>query len=129
MHVKNPDLGLDQVMVRTIDAFEGGEKELAIMDLTVSERIGFLPLPNRIKVGLTRGRTGLYVFLNRDAIQVEKRKGSLYARYYDDRGHLRDVVSYVDDHDMYVSTDRVLHEAARNMQHDCLYDIDEDLIG
>jgi hypothetical protein len=62
-------------------------------------------------------------------MQVEKCKGSLYARYYDDRGHLRDVVSYVYDYDMYVSTDRVLHEAARNMQYDCLYDIDEDLFG
>jgi hypothetical protein len=47
LHGRNRNLGLDQVMVRRIDAFQGREKEVIILDLTVSARIGFLSLPNR----------------------------------------------------------------------------------
>jgi hypothetical protein len=75
---------------------------------------------------MSRGKSGLYVVLNRDAMQIEKCERSPVSRYHDSREHLRDAVPYADEHDMYVSTDQVLSQAARDMQYDCPYESDGD---
>ena len=53
-----------QVVCNTVDAFQGREADLAILSVTRSniyKRPGFLSSPERINVGLSRGRNGLCI--------------------------------------------------------------------
>ena len=53
-----------EVICHTVDAFQGREADLAIFSVTrsnVFSRAGFLAAPERINVGLSRGRNGLSI--------------------------------------------------------------------
>jgi superfamily I DNA and/or RNA helicase len=53
-----------EVVCHTVDAFQGREADLAIFSVTrsnVHKRAGFLSSPERINVGLSRGRNGLCI--------------------------------------------------------------------
>jgi superfamily I DNA and/or RNA helicase len=53
-----------EVVCHTVDAFQGREADLAIFSVTRSnthKRAGFLSSPERINVGLSRGRDGLCI--------------------------------------------------------------------
>jgi superfamily I DNA and/or RNA helicase len=53
-----------EVVCHTVDAFQGREADLAIFSVTrsnVLKRAGFLGSPERINVGLSRGRNGLCI--------------------------------------------------------------------
>jgi superfamily I DNA and/or RNA helicase len=52
------------VVCNTVDAFQGREADLAILSVTrsnIHKRAGFLSSPERINVGLSRGRNGLCI--------------------------------------------------------------------
>jgi len=48
---------------------QGSEREFIIVDLTVTDDLGFLSLTNRINVALSRARSGLLVIGNYTALE------------------------------------------------------------
>ncbi|KIM23243.1 hypothetical protein M408DRAFT_264970, partial [Serendipita vermifera MAFF 305830] len=64
----------DQVLLRTVDNFQGEEADVVLLSLVRNPgegrpgSIGFLKSPNRVNVALTRARHGLYVFGNGDLL-------------------------------------------------------------
>jgi hypothetical protein len=69
MQVKRGDPKIREILVRKVDGFQGGEQDICILDLTVTNRLGFLKEGNRINVGLSRGRWGLYIVGNIKAME------------------------------------------------------------
>ncbi|EFA85443.1 Regulator of nonsense transcripts-like protein [Heterostelium album PN500] len=49
------------VVVNTVDGFQGAEKDIIIFSCVRSEKIGFLKDTRRINVGITRARRALYI--------------------------------------------------------------------
>lgn len=60
--------GLADIRVRTVDGVQGGEAPVVILDMTITDRLGFLTKPNRLNVALSRGKSALYVLVNRQSI-------------------------------------------------------------
>ena len=50
--------------MRKIDALQGGECNICIFDMTISNRIGFMRSAHRLNVALGRGQCGLYIIGN-----------------------------------------------------------------
>ncbi|EEH05190.1 DNA helicase [Histoplasma capsulatum G186AR] len=77
----HPQIGqkLLDIVITTIDGFQGREREVCIVDLTCTERIGFLHAAQRINVALSRAKCGLYVVGNVRAMS-EDRKYQGYRR-------------------------------------------------
>lgn len=81
------------VRVRTVDASQGGESSVVVLDSVTPGGpefpIGFVRDPNRLNVGLTRARDGLLVVGSADmASSGHKTKGkSLWARLIADMSH------------------------------------------
>jgi hypothetical protein len=48
--------GLADIRVRTVDGVRGGEAPVVILDMTITDRLGFLTKPNRLNVALSRER-------------------------------------------------------------------------
>ncbi|KAJ5925547.1 hypothetical protein N7454_008186 [Penicillium verhagenii] len=72
-HVQSPQLGFNQVNVRKVDSFQGQESSVVILDVTFTEKLGFMSIPNRWNVALSRARNALYVLCDRSGI---RKKGS-----------------------------------------------------
>jgi regulator of nonsense transcripts 1 len=49
------------VRVHTIDSFQGCESPVVIFDTTATSRLQFLADPNRLNVGVSRARSGMYI--------------------------------------------------------------------
>ena len=85
---------LEQVEVKTVDGFEGREKEIIIFSTVRNNsqgQIGFLADRRRLNVGLTRAKRGLFVIGSLQTLQssiaikhpmVRARKGAASWRRY-----------------------------------------------
>ncbi|KAF3919591.1 hypothetical protein ABW20_dc0103356 [Dactylellina cionopaga] len=61
------NIGPDRVRVATVDSFQGEENEVVVLSLCRSNQsnsIGFLSIPNRVCVALSRAKRGFYMFGN-----------------------------------------------------------------
>ncbi|KAJ5808791.1 hypothetical protein N7474_010060 [Penicillium riverlandense] len=67
-HLQSPQLGFNQVDVRKVDSFQGQESSVVILDVTFTEKLGFMSVPNRWNVALSRARKALYVLCDRSGI-------------------------------------------------------------
>ncbi|KAJ6257563.1 hypothetical protein Dda_7348 [Drechslerella dactyloides] len=59
--------GDDRIRVATVDSYQGEENEIVILSLcrsNMSGSIGFLSIPNRVCVALSRAKRGFYMFGN-----------------------------------------------------------------
>ncbi|KAK6505706.1 hypothetical protein TWF481_007598 [Arthrobotrys musiformis] len=60
-------IGKDRIRVATVDSFQGEENEVVILSLCRSNaqlNIGFLNVPNRVCVSISRAKRGFYMFGN-----------------------------------------------------------------
>jgi hypothetical protein len=55
------DIDTRGITVRKIDGFQGGERPISILDLTVTDSLGFMREPNRLNVGVSRGMYAQYI--------------------------------------------------------------------
>lgn len=81
----------DQVLIRTVDNFQGEEADVVILN-TVRNfgpdklgSIGFLKSPNRANVALTRARHGLYVMGNGDLLASNPGLWNQVVQYFRDQ--------------------------------------------
>lgn len=70
-HVQSPKLGFKQVDVRKVDSFQGQESPVVILDVTFTDKLGFMSVPNRWNVALSRARNALYVLCDRSLIRKQ----------------------------------------------------------
>ncbi|OQD75837.1 hypothetical protein PENDEC_c006G01992 [Penicillium decumbens] len=75
-HVQSPYLGFNNVDVRKVDSFQGQESPVVIFDVTFTEKLGFMSVPNRWNVALSRARDALYVLS--DSAGIRKKGGRVY---------------------------------------------------
>ncbi|KAI9789412.1 MAG: ATP-dependent helicase NAM7 [Peltula sp. TS41687] len=68
MERDTPDAGYDKLRVRVIDGFQGDEAPVVFLDLTISERLGFVGDKRRLNVALTRAQDGLVLVADAGAI-------------------------------------------------------------
>ncbi|KAL2008703.1 hypothetical protein VTN00DRAFT_6897 [Thermoascus crustaceus] len=63
------DWDVHRIHVRTIDAYQGGQRPVSIPDLTFTDRLGFMKEPQRLTVGLSRGQYAQYIVGNINAME------------------------------------------------------------
>ena len=56
------DLGLTAIRINTSDGFQGAGSPLVLLDLAATEAIRFLSQGNRLNVGISHAKLGLWVF-------------------------------------------------------------------
>jgi hypothetical protein len=66
------DWDVSLLQVKTIDSFQGAEHAITIVDLTVSERLGFLREATRLNVACSRAQHGTFFVGNIKGIEKEK---------------------------------------------------------
>jgi hypothetical protein len=74
------DVSLEGLEIKTIDGFQGGEKECILLSLVrsnASHTVGFLGERRRINVAVTRAKRHLAVFCDADTCSVDKFMGTL----------------------------------------------------
>ena len=79
MNFKNKEIGLSDVLVTTVDSYQGEENDIIILSLVRSNNhgnIGFLYEPNRVCVALSRAKLGMFIFGNAKCIRAHANKGS-----------------------------------------------------
>lgn len=62
------DWDAHRIHIRTIHAYQGGERPLSVLDLTFTDRLGFMKEPQRLTVGLSRGQYAQYIVENINAM-------------------------------------------------------------
>ncbi|KAJ5778269.1 hypothetical protein N7520_001515 [Penicillium odoratum] len=67
-HVQSPQLGFNHVDVRKVNSFQGQESSVVIFDVAFTDKLGFMSIPNRWNVALSRARNALYVLCDRSGI-------------------------------------------------------------
>ena len=65
-----PDLNVNGLSAAKIDLYQGSKYKIIICDLIVDLKIRFINIINRLNVGLSRSRYGLYIIGN--VGQIEK---------------------------------------------------------
>lgn len=55
---------LRNIQLRTIDGFQGGEAPIVVLDLTITDRLGFVREPNRLNVAMSRAQDGFIIVTN-----------------------------------------------------------------
>ena len=61
VHENHPEISYDIFLAHTVDAFQGGEAPVVILDLTFTDHAGFMREPSRLNVSLSRAQCGSYV--------------------------------------------------------------------
>lgn len=74
-HKKYRHIDLRALLVRTIDSFQGNERPVTFVDLTVTDQIGFVRDGSRLNVALSRAQHASYVVGSADNIDNLKRVG------------------------------------------------------
>jgi len=64
LRLKRNNMKLNDINVQTIDRFQGEENEYIIVSLVRSKALGYLSSEQRMCVGLSRAKCGLYIFGN-----------------------------------------------------------------
>ncbi len=64
-----PDIDVGEVQVRKIDSYQGEERPVFFLDLTITDRTGFMREAGRLNVSLSRGKYGGYIIGNVEAIE------------------------------------------------------------
>ncbi|KAL9119583.1 MAG: hypothetical protein Q9187_003862 [Circinaria calcarea] len=62
--IPNPALLIEDVQINTIDSIQGGEADIPLLDLCVSNQIGFLKYLNRVNVATSRARDAIYIMID-----------------------------------------------------------------
>jgi len=60
-------LNLEDLEIECIDSYQGKENDIILLSLVrnnIDNNIGFLSIPNRVCVALSRARNGLYIMGN-----------------------------------------------------------------
>ncbi len=84
--------------IKTVDGFQGGEKECIILSLVRSNdrhEVGFLADPRRINVAVTRARRNVTVICDTETCSVDKTLNSLI-NYIGDHGVYRSILEFSD---------------------------------
>jgi superfamily I DNA and/or RNA helicase len=68
-----------EVVVGTVDRFQGREADLVLLSMRNTKQIGFLDSPNRLNVAMTRARQQLVVFGDRDYFLSRRDHAQLHA--------------------------------------------------
>ncbi|KAJ5658585.1 uncharacterized protein N7484_002234 [Penicillium longicatenatum] len=102
-HVQSPQRGFNQVDVRKVGSFQGQESPVVILDVTFTEKLGFMSVSNRWNVALSRARNALYVLCDRSGI---RKKGS---RIYS----VAELIRIIDNKKLWVESLQQLREARR----------------
>lgn len=63
-----PGKGVNLLRVRTVNAFQGNEAPFIVLDLTISDKLGFVAQRNRLNVALTRAQENLILIADVAAI-------------------------------------------------------------
>jgi hypothetical protein len=74
------DARLEEVRLATFDNVQGTEGSIVIMDTTVSEKIGFLKVRNRMVTGISRAVDGLIMLGSNDILEASVSDKQQYAR-------------------------------------------------
>ncbi len=89
-------LSYDGIDIKTVDGFQGGEKECIILSLVRSNdrhEVGFLADPRRINVAVTRARRNVTVICDTETCSVDKTLNSLI-NYIGDHGVYRSILEF-----------------------------------
>eukprot|EP01017_Pseudomicrothorax_dubius_P016975 TRINITY_DN1922_c0_g2_i10.p1 TRINITY_DN1922_c0_g2~~TRINITY_DN1922_c0_g2_i10.p1 ORF type:complete len:385 (+),score=50.51 TRINITY_DN1922_c0_g2_i10:29-1183(+) len=70
--------------IKTVDGYQGSEKDIIVVSCVRTEHIGFVCNLNRLNVMMTRARCGLFIFGNADFLARQKHLRKLL-KYYDDQ--------------------------------------------
>ena len=70
-HLQWPEHGFKHVNVWKLDSSQGKERSVVIFDVTFTERIGFMAVPSRWNVALSRACDGMYVLCDRSGIRKQ----------------------------------------------------------
>ena len=65
-----PQIDVGEIHVRKVDSYQGEERPVYFLDLTISDRTGFVSEAQRLNVSLSRGRYGGYIIGNIEAIEA-----------------------------------------------------------
>ena len=91
-------LSYEGIDIKTVDGFQGGEKECIILSLVRSNdrhEVGFLADPRRINVAVTRARRNVTVICDTETCSVDKTLNSLI-NYIGDHGVYRSILEFSD---------------------------------
>ncbi|RAH54557.1 hypothetical protein BO85DRAFT_105318 [Aspergillus piperis CBS 112811] len=64
LHLQEPTVGFNRILVKTTDSFQGGKVAVMFLDTTATDRPGFLKQRGRLNVALSRARAAIYVIVN-----------------------------------------------------------------
>jgi hypothetical protein len=85
------DVNLEGLEIKTIDGFQGGEKECILLSLVrsnASHTVGFLGERRRINVAVTRAKRHLAVFCDADTCSVDAFMGTLIDHMSSEGDHI-----------------------------------------
>lgn len=82
-HADRPQLGYSSVDVRTIDSFQGQERAIVILDMTFTDKIGFMKDPHRLNVALGRAQKSMYVIYSRKGLNRNMFQGYFVRQFAD----------------------------------------------
>ena len=84
-----PQVDIGAVQVRKIDSYQGEERPVYFLDLTITDRTGFVREAGRLNVSLSRGQYGGYIIGNVEAIEATIRQEKQHVLKF-----LRNVISH-----------------------------------
>ncbi|RAK88796.1 hypothetical protein BO79DRAFT_254859 [Aspergillus costaricaensis CBS 115574] len=64
LHLDNPSAGYNQVMIKTIDSFQGRETDMVLYNTTATIRPGYQKFSGRLNITLSRARAAMYLIIN-----------------------------------------------------------------
>lgn len=69
----SPGLQIKNITINTVDSLQGGEAQIVILDLCVTNKVGFMKYMNRINVATFRARDAMYILVDIKGLYAGKR--------------------------------------------------------